>query len=67
MPGYEDIRKLNNVMNQALLFSSKETGRALALYVQLLRERENPDLDAIADAHLNALLAMQAELKQYHY
>lgn len=65
-PDYETLQKLNDSMNQALLYCSKDTGWKIALYVKYLKDSPGSDLDELADAHLNAILAMQGELKQYH-
>ncbi len=62
-PQYEDLRKLSLVFNQALLYSSRETGRKLALYVNFLK---NGDVsDAESAAYLDAVSALKAELIQY--
>lgn len=65
-PSSEDLLRLNDCLNQAILYSSKDTSQKLALYVKFLQDQES-DMEALAEAHLNAMLAMQAELKKYHY
>ena len=64
-PKMNDLMKLNNALNQALVYSSKDTGKKLTQYVYLLKNTEAPDYDAIADAHLEAALAIRAELISY--
>lgn len=64
-PKMEDLMKLNNALNQALMYSSKDTGRKLTNYVYLLKNTKSPDYDAIADAHLEASLAIWDELISY--
>lgn len=66
-PKLDDLMKLNNALNQALVYSSKDTGRKLTAYVFQLRKTKNPDLDAIAETHLEAFLAIHAELARYGY
>ncbi len=64
-PKMADLMKLNNALNQAIVYSSRDTGKKMTQYVYLLKNTKSPDYDAIADVHLEVALAIRAELISY--
>lgn len=63
-PGAELLMQLESAMNQALLYSSKDTQQKVALYIKLLKEFPDCDPSSYANASFEAILAMQSELRE---
>lgn len=68
-PTPEDIHTLYSALNQAVLYSSKDTAQVLNRYVYFLLDTYHSDNGVIAEMHLETIVAMQNELKKYkkHY
>ena len=67
-PTEDDVNKLNYALNLALLYSSKDTGKSMSVYVHHIINPETRSTNT-ADAYLDVYHAMQKELKKYkkHY
>lgn len=67
-PTEDDVSKLNCALNLATLYSSRETGKAMSIYVHHLVNSKTQTTD-VGDAYLAVYHAMQNELKKYkkHY
>ncbi len=67
----EDLKDLSDAMQQAVIFSSKDTGRKIALYTKYLKDQirqqsfDDEHWDSYGDSYIDMLSALHLELENY--